>query len=108
MKNYYLTFFLSCLSFLSCKSQTGELSAAGNLKSVSLAPIPFDTTAKTIHVFVALCDNKFQGIVPVPAKIGNGQDQDNNLYWGCGFGVRTFFEKSKEWKLIRKQKIENT
>jgi hypothetical protein len=23
--------------------------------------------------FVALCDNKYPGIVPVPAKIGNGQ-----------------------------------
>ncbi|MBS1655648.1 MAG: hypothetical protein JSU05_12430, partial [Bacteroidetes bacterium] len=45
----------------------------------------FDTTIKTIHVFVALCDNKYQGIVPVPAKIGNGQDPANNLYWGCSF-----------------------
>src|SRR5688572_22804615 len=30
--------------------------------------------AQVIHIFVALCDNKYQGIVPVPAKIGNGQD----------------------------------
>ena len=56
---------------------------------------------KIIHVFVALCDNKYQGIVPVPTKIGNGQDPDNNLYWGCAFGVRFYFNKSKEWKLIR-------
>jgi hypothetical protein len=46
---------------------------------------------KIIHVFVALCDNDSQGIVPVPKKIGNGNDPDNNLYWGCGYGVRTFF-----------------
>jgi hypothetical protein len=57
-----------------------------------------------IHVYVALCDNKFQGIVPVPAKIGNGQDADNNLYWGCAYGIRTFFKRSPEWKLIKKQK----
>ena len=58
----------------------------------------------TIHVFVALCDNKYQGIVPVGAKIGNGQDPDNNLYWGCNNGVRTYFKKSKEWQYISSNK----
>ncbi len=67
----------------------------------------YDTTTKTIHIFVALCDNKYQGIVPVPKKIGNGQDQNSNLYWGCGFGVRTYFKKSKEWKLVKTQKIDS-
>ncbi|MBC7425025.1 MAG: hypothetical protein H7321_00715 [Bacteroidia bacterium] len=56
---------------------------------------------------MALCDNKYQGIVPVPAKIGNGQDPDNNLYWGCGYGIRTYFKKSAEWKLIRKTRIDS-
>ena len=55
---------------------------------------------KTIHVFVALCDNQYQGIVPVPKAIGNGQDHNRNLYWGAGYGVRTYFKKSGEWKLI--------
>ncbi|MDR1864055.1 MAG: hypothetical protein LBR08_00605 [Bacteroidales bacterium] len=63
-----------------------------------------DAACRVIHVFVALCDNRYQGIVPVPAKIGNGQDPGNNLYWGCGYGVRTYFGKSREWKLIRTQK----
>lgn len=63
--------------------------------------IAYDTTVKTIHIFVALCDNKYQGIVPVPAKIGNGQDPANNLYWGCGYGVKTYFKNSPEWKLIK-------
>jgi hypothetical protein len=62
---------------------------------------------KVIHVFVALCDNKYQGIVPVPTKIGNGQDPDNNLYWGCSFGIREFFKKSKDWQLINKTKDPN-
>jgi hypothetical protein len=66
-----------------------------------------DTSLKTIHVFVALCDNKFQGIVPVPSKIGNGQDPDNNLYWGCAFGIRTFFRKSAEWKQVKFQKLDS-
>ena len=64
----------------------------------------FDTAAKTIHIFVALCDNKYQGIVPVPPKIGNGQDPNSNLYWGCGFGIRSYFKKSAEWKLISTSK----
>src|ERR1043165_242318 len=59
---------------------------------------------RLIHVFVALCDNESQGIVPVPKKIGNGNDPDNNLYWGCGYGVRTFFKNSAEWKLVSKRK----
>lgn len=58
----------------------------------------------TIHVFVALCDNTYQGIVPVGAKIGNGQDPDNNLYWGCNNGVRTYFKKSREWQFISSNK----
>lgn len=59
--------------------------------------------SKTIHVFVALCDNANQGIVPVPERIGNGQDPKNNLYWGAGYGVKTFFKvKTKDWTLIRK------
>jgi hypothetical protein len=68
---------------------------------------PFDTTFKVIHIFVALCDNKYQGIVPVPAKIGNGQDPNNNLYWGCGYGIRTYFKNSREWKLLKSQKIDS-
>jgi hypothetical protein len=59
---------------------------------------------KIIHVFVALCDNDSQGIVPVPKKIGNGNDPDNNLYWGCGYGVRTFFKNAAEWKMVAKRK----
>jgi hypothetical protein len=56
---------------------------------------------KYIHVVVALCDNQYQGIVPVPAKIGNGQDPANNLYWGCGYGVKTFFKKQADWKFLK-------
>jgi len=55
---------------------------------------------KTIHVFVALCDNANQGIVPVPSKLGNGQDPKNNLYWGALYGVKTHFKNSKDWILV--------
>lgn len=60
-----------------------------------------DSGTRAIHIFVALCDNKYQGIVPVPAGIGNGQDPKSNLYWGAGYGVKSYFiNKSKEWQLI--------
>ncbi len=57
---------------------------------------------KTIHVFVALCDNTNQGILPVPELIGNGQDPRNNLYWGALYGVKTYFKQSKQWDYIGK------
>ncbi len=58
------------------------------------------TGPRMIHVFVALADNAHQGIVPVPAALGNGDDPERNLYWGAAFGVRTYFKKSVEWKEI--------
>ena len=57
-------------------------------------------TYKLVHVFVALCDNRHQGIVPVPAALGNGQDPKNNLYWGAKYGVKTFFARSPHWTKI--------
>jgi len=56
---------------------------------------------KVIHVLVALCDNKNQGIIPVPAKIGNGQEPADNLYWGCAYGVKSFLKAQSDWKLVR-------
>lgn len=53
-----------------------------------------------IHVFVALADNVNQGIVPVSATLGNGDNATTNLYWGAAFGVRTFFTRNKDWELI--------
>jgi hypothetical protein len=72
--------------------------ATGNSPMDTAADGP--TVRNSIHIFTALCDNKYQGIVPVPAIMGNGQDPDNNLYWGWGYGIRTYFNRSKEWKLL--------
>ena len=57
-------------------------------------------TVSSIHVFVALCDNQSQGIVPVPKQLGNGNDPKNNLYWGAMYGTKTFLKKSKDWTLL--------
>jgi hypothetical protein len=58
---------------------------------------------RVVHVFVALADNAHQGIVPVPARLGNGDDPEHNLYWGAGYGVKTFFARSGEWRLEASQ-----
>lgn len=55
---------------------------------------------RTVHVFVALADNAHQGIVPVPAKLGNGEDAERNLYWGSAGGVKTFFSRATEWERV--------
>jgi hypothetical protein len=108
MKINNLLTIVFCFAFLSCNSQIKKEEKQSQISNNQIENNnykQFDTTTRTIHIFVALCDNKYQGIVPVPAKIGNGQDPANNLYWGCGYGIRTFFKNSKEWKLIKTRKI---
>jgi hypothetical protein len=56
------------------------------------------TKPRVVRVLVALADNQHQGIIPVPAALGNGDDPGRNLYWGAAFGVRTFLRKSEDWK----------
>ena len=55
--------------------------------------------AKTVKIFVALCDNATQGIVPVGAKIGDGNVPGDNLYWGSAEGIRTWFKRSAKWSI---------
>ncbi len=62
--------------------------------------LPAQVRGRTVHVFVALADNLHQGIIPVPAALGNGDDPARNLYWGAAFGVKTFFSRSADWKLL--------
>ena len=64
------------------------------------AAAPRPVSPRVVHVYVALCDNEHQGIVPVPAALGNGQEPAGNLYWGALYGVKTHFKRSKEWKRL--------
>src|SRR5690348_9011342 len=59
-----------------------------------------NTAQRTVHVFVSLADNQNQGIVPVPARLGNGFDPVHNLYWGAEAGVMTFFHRSTDWMML--------
>ena len=53
-----------------------------------------------IHVFVSLADNRTQGIQPVPARIGDGDKPETNLYWGCDEALKPVLKASGEWKLV--------
>jgi hypothetical protein len=56
---------------------------------------------RTAHVYVALCDNEHQGIVPVPATLGNGKDPVTNLYWGAAYGVKSYFRtRAQSWEIV--------
>ena len=79
---------------------TQRLTSPKPSRALSVAAIAEKNSVTVIHVFVALCDNIHQGIVPVSAMLGNGDDAARNLYWGAAFGVKTFFTKSKDWKMI--------
>jgi len=97
--------FFSVL-FFSCGNKTGknesdkqnDITVDYDLGSADESGI------KTIHVFVALCDNKYQGITRVSAALGNGQNINTNLYWGARYGIRSYFKRSDEWELLTAQK----
>ncbi len=63
-----------------------------------------EAAPKQIRVFVALCDNATQGIQPVGPKIGNGDDADANLYWGCSDGLPKHFGRSGRWEGTKSEK----
>lgn len=108
MKLFNFINLIFCFILIACSNDTPKNKSTDvHNNALKQDEVPFKSDTKTIHIFVALCDNKYQGIVPVPEKIGNGQDPDNNLYWGCGYGVRTYFRKSKEWKFLEIRKLKS-
>ncbi|MEP4078746.1 hypothetical protein [Haloferula sp.] len=58
---------------------------------------------RKIAVFVGLCDNATQSIAKVGAKIGDGNKPDDNLYWGCSDGLKSYFKRSDKWKLEKRE-----
>lgn len=100
LPRFLFTFFLT-VCFISCSDLDNPQKIIEDPVLVAgQADLHIGDSIKAIHVFVALCDNKYQGIVPVPASMGNGQDPKTNLYWGCGNGVRSYFKKSNDWELV--------
>lgn len=99
-------FFILLFFFFSCSTSTDKKANNPPIPK-QITAINYDTSIRTAHILVALCDNKYQGIIPVPAAIGNGEDFNNNLYWGCSYGIRSYFKASKNWTLVRKQNIDS-
>jgi hypothetical protein len=54
-----------------------------------------------VHIFVPLCDNEHQGIVPTSASLGNGMDLKSNLYWATSGGVKRFFKDHPSWNFVQ-------
>lgn len=84
----------------SCAASNRALTPAKTDESNSQPERAAVNSVPVIHVFVALADNVNQGIVPVSASLGNGDNASTNLYWGAAFGIRTFFSKNRDWQLI--------
>src|ERR1700730_5837379 len=63
-------------------------------------PSAAETPARVVHVFVAPADYRHQGIIPVSAKLGDGEVPSANLYWGAAYGVKTYFRTSSAWELV--------
>jgi hypothetical protein len=59
-------------------------------------------TRKKARIIVSLADNANQGIVPIKASLGNGQDAKNNLYWGALYGAKTYFKRMESWTVRQK------
>lgn len=96
---------LLCFSMLgatafSCASPDTVRTTVTAQPSIKEAEKAAVNSVPVIHVFVALADNVNQGIVPVSATLGNGDNAVTNLYWGAAFGIRTFFARHKDWQLL--------
>ncbi len=53
-----------------------------------------------VHIYVPLCDNENQGIVPTSASLGDGMNLRTNLYWATSGGTKAYFKKRTDWNLI--------
>jgi hypothetical protein len=94
---------VSIIPALSCASSNSATtkSPISNSNSPAKTEVAAINKVPVIHVFVALADNVNQGIVPVSAALGDGENPKTNLYWGAAFGVKTFFSKSRDWQLLQ-------
>jgi hypothetical protein len=85
---------------MSLASKTRNILLISCLFLFGSSPAPAENDIRNIHVFVALCDNKNQGVVPVPERLGDGDRPETNLYWGARYGVKAFFKRNNDWKLL--------
>lgn len=103
-KNFFVLVLVSSFCAFSCTK--AQMVISENQTKAEPTPQKIEkqkNSGRVIHVLVALCDNENQGVVPVPAHLGNGEDAAKNLYWGAAYGVKTFFSKSKNWQKLSEE-----
>jgi len=67
----------------------------------TLASAQDDGFDKSVHIIVVLADNANQGIVKVPAKLGDGTAPRTNLYWGALYGVKSYFKRQDDITILK-------
>lgn len=103
LKSTVFTFAVLSILVLLIAGCTGEHVESQSIPKPAAPSSPIEkirNSSRVVHVLVALCDNENQGIVPVPAHLGNGEDPQRNLYWGAAYGVKTYFSKSRNWAKV--------
>ena len=100
MSNKFALLCLVSLFWLAGCTRAQPVQTSSPTISANTEAAKINNPGKVVHVLVALCDNENQGIVPVPAALGNGEDPARNLYWGAAYGVKTFFSRSANWQKI--------
>lgn len=114
---FALSLFLSAYAGSLALEGTGSQPTAGDLAQELPTTLPPSREASyqrlkekiaagepiVVHTMVALCDNDYQGIVPVSAALGNGMDLRSNLYWGARYGLKSHFKRAAEWQLLQEE-----
>lgn len=91
---------VAVITLMSCILGSSPFAASRADIEARLANDLAESKPVVVHVIVALCDNRHQGIVPVSATLGNGQDARNNLYWGAMYGIRSHLLGAERWRPI--------
>ena len=53
-----------------------------------------------VHLYIPLCDNDHQGIVPTTKSLGDGLSLKTNLYWATSGGTKGYFKNKTDWKTV--------
>ena len=100
MSNKFLVLLLLlCVSGCSTAQTQNNIPSANQAVNQTETVAKIKNTAKVIHVLVALCDNEIQGIVPVPAHFGNGEETEKKSLLGCDVWRKNLF-----WKISKLDK----
>jgi len=67
-----------------------------------------ESRPRIAQLFITLADSATQGPAPTQAKPDNGNDLENNRFWGGRYGVRTLLMKHPDWELVGRERAPQT